>query len=372
MSVNLGLQASTNFAQAKTFSYVTGTTPIGGSTNPTDLNQEVIAEEVLKTIASLNKNQASVDPLDKDPLDNIIRDEVVTLLNYRKLSKSTVQNAFENLNNGQDPDTVMSAEENIILLSQAKDLEYITESQYLNISSSPSVFWNTYPDAYKKVLEFQLSLPNNIPTIDELKVAGIVNFILTTVRDNPEVVIDENLVRKYTENYINTVLLSSEFIGYENAQKIYADPKYLMQILDKTTLKYFLYRVKPYLNFITDDKINTIMEWLPSQYLNIETVFSTTQVRLMIDKELDIKNLILKTLTLDEVQKTFNDLAIKFKADFTAAFTNEKLMELIQITINAMFPPLSIKEIYQNIATTLNTTIDDTKIQAIEDYLTNY
>ena len=369
MSVNLGLQASTNFAKAKTFEYVTGTKPV---TPPTTIDTEAIDNEVLKIITSLNKNPSSIDPLDKNPLDNIIRDEIVNLLNYRKLSKSTIQNAFTNLANGQDMDTVMSAEEDIILLTQARDLEYITEDQYLGLISHPNTFWNNFPEEYKKVLQFQLELPSTIPTIDELKISGIENFILTTVRDNPEVVIDENLVQRYTENYINNILLSSEFIGYEKAQKIYADPKYLMQILDKTTLKYFLYRVKPYLNFITDDKINTILEWLPSQYLNIETIFSTTQIRLMIDKELDIKNLILKTLSLDEVQRTFSELAINFKNDFISSFSNEKLIELIKITIDTLYPGTNISDIYKNIAETFKIEISDAKIQSIEDYLTNY
>lgn len=373
MATNIGMYGTTNFAKSKTFDYATGVVDVTTPGTSVDLNPEVIAKEVLKTIASLDKDQSEVNlETDPNPLDNIIRNEVIALFKYRKLSQSDIKDALDLYAQGQDASQNMSVEQSIILLTQARDLEYITEAEYLSLSSAPGTFWFNNNAAYLKVLNFQLSLPSTIPTIDELKIAGIVEFILTTVRANPEAVIDENLVRKYTEDYINNILLSSEFIGYDKAQQIYADPKFLMQILDKTTLKYFLYRVKPYLNFITDANIATIMEWLPSQYINIETIFSATQIRLMVDKELDIKNLILKTLTLDEVQKKFNELAAQFKKDFTEAFTNEKLMELIELTINKMYPELTLVQIYQNLATTFNTTISDEKIAAIENYLTNY
>lgn len=370
MSTNIGLYGTTNFTKAKTIEYATGTQTIN---DPNDIDPDMVAREVLKTIGSLNKHQDEVNlETDKNPLDNIIRNEVIDLFNYRKLSKSKINNALDQIGLGQDPSPMFTVEEATILLTQARKLEYISESEYLGMSGTPQTFWFRFQEEYLKTLNFQLSLPATIPTIDELKVAGMVEFILTTIRENPESVIDENLIKQYTEQHIDDILLSSEFIGYEKAQKIYADPTFIMNILDKSTLKYFLYRVKPYLNFITDDKIDTIMEWVPSQYPTIGNIFTPTQIRLMIDKELDIKNLILKTLTLEEVQRNFNELAAQFKIDFTEAFTNEKLMELIQIVVDRMFPPLSTIQIYENLATTFKTTISETKITSIEDYLTKY
>ena len=373
MQQNLGTFGATNFVKAQVVQYSVGVPIITTPTDQTEIDPTVIANEVLKTLGSLNKNQDEVDlTKDPNPLDNIIVNEVITLLNYRKIDKIDINLALDNHAKGIDPSTNFSADQHLILLEQARDLEFITNSDYLQYVKSPSTFWFNNKEAYLKVLSFQLSLPSTTPTMEELKVAGIVNLIIETVRNNPEAVIDENLVKKYTEDYINNILLSSEFIGYEKAQKIYADPTYLMQILDKTTLQYFLYRVKPYLAFITDEKINTILQWLPSQYANIGTIFSPTQIRLMVDKELDIKNLILKTLTLTEVQNTFNELAAKFKDDFTKAFTNEKLMELIELTINKMYPVPNNEEIYAQLARVYDINIDTNKINEIETYLQNY
>ena len=280
--------------------------------------------------------------------------------------------AIQLISQGQDPFTVFSQEENILLLTQTRQLEKISETEYFALSSSPVNLWFNHRELYMDMLQFQLSLPETVPTIDELKLAGIVDFIIKTVKDNPEAVIDVNLIQKFTKEYIDTVLLSSEFIGYDNAQKIYKDPAQILRILNKTQMNYFLYRVKPYLQFITDDKIKTIFEWLPSQYGNINTLFSDTQIRLMVDKELDIKNLIMKTLTLEGVQQTFNDLAIKFKKDFTEAFTNEKLMELIQLTIDRMFPVLDTTQIYEQICSQFNIDYNQVDIDSIESYIDNY
>lgn len=371
MQQNIGLYGSTNFVKSTPMNYTVGV-PITNPGNNTPSNLD-IANEVLKTIGTLNKDQSQVDfTKDPNPLDNIIVNEVITLLNYKKIDKQDINFALEQHSKGLDPSVGFSVEQHNLLLEQAKDLEFITLEQYNQLKTMSPSFWSLNPEAYLNILAFQLSLPATTPTIAELETIGIANYILQTVRNNPEAVIDENLVKLYTERYINTILLSSEFIGYEKAQKIYSDPNYLMQILDKSTLQYFLYRVKPYLPFITDEKVNTILSWLPSQYVNIGTIFTPTQIRLMVDKELDIKNMILKTLSLTEVQNTFNELAEKFKTDFTNAFTNEKLMELIELTITNMFPIPSNEDIYARLANIYSIEIDQTKINLIEDYLSNY
>lgn len=370
MQTNLGT-SPTNFTKPKTVNYTSGTTILSEDTS--NLNLSDVSNQVLKVIASLNKDQSEVDlSKDKNPLDNIIVNEVVTLFSYKKISKSIINAALDKLANGQDPNGLFSVEQDILILNQARDLEYISEAVYLDQIKSPTAFYLNHPKEYLKLLTFQLSLPDVVPTTDELLSSGIVDLIIQTILNNPDVIINEALVQQYTENYIEKTLLLSEFIGYENCQKIYNDPFKILNILDAEVLENFLYRVKTYLNFITEDQIKTILKYLPSQYSNISTIFSESQIRLMVDKELDIKNLILKTLTLEEVIKTFNELAAKFKLDFTEAFTNEKLMELIEITINKMFPELTINQIYQNIAKTYNITITEDKINKIEAYLASY
>lgn len=364
MSVFYGGNSFTNFSQPKSIGVAVVQQP---ATDPT---LEVINDAIIKKIASLNKNQDEVDLInDNNPLDNIIRNEVVSLFNYRKLSRADIERALALHVQGQDASHDMAMPEHIILLEQARELEFIDDMEYDSLKNEPNMFWYKYPEKYLKILNFQLNLPSTLPTLEELKAAGIENLILQTVRANPDSLIKENVIRFYTAKHINDLLLRSEFIGYDKAQQIYKDPIQLLNILDKITLERFLIRLKPYLNFITEEKINTLREWLPSQYLNIDKIFTLSQIRLMVDKELDIKNFVLKTLTAEEVTKLFDSLVVTFKEDFSDTFTNEKLMELINLTILQIYPIPTTEEIYRQLGDLFSNPISTQKIENIENYL---
>ena len=346
--------------------------PVNTGDYQTLLNSTEFHTKILNIIRSLGESKYSIEN-DGNPLDNIIKDEVIQLLNYRKISKYKIQDAIDRISKGLDPYTEFNVDENLVMLMQAKELEFILTQDYNLLLTNPVQLYHSFPQVYMDVLNFQLSLPNNIPTIEELKIAGIIPFIIDTVKANPEAVIDENLVKYYTEHYIDTVLLSSEFIGYSKASKILADPDYILSILEKSEFINLFNRVSSYLPFITQEKIDNVMKLLPSQARKITNIFTTEQIRLVIDKELDIKNIIMKSMSIGEVTNLFNKLTATFKADFTETYTDEKMIGLIQIAVETMFPPKTTIEIYNNIYQSLGLdNPSEQKVMSIEEYMTQY
>lgn len=384
-TTNIGLNSGfkKKIAPLALTSFIIGSSSTGGGTPTTVppvntgdyqtlLNSTEFHTKILNIIRSLGESKYSIEN-DGNPLDNIIKDEVIQLLNYRKISKYKIQDAIDRISKGLDPYTEFNVDENLVMLMQAKELEFILTQDYNLLLTNPVQLYHSFPQVYMDVLNFQLSLPNNIPTIEELKIAGIIPFIIDTVKANPEAVIDENLVKYYTEHYIDTVLLSSEFIGYSKASKILADPDYILSILEKSEFINLFNRVSSYLPFITQEKIDNVMKLLPSQARKITNIFTTEQIRLVIDKELDIKNIIMKSMSIGEVTNLFNKLTATFKADFTETYTDEKMIGLIQIAVETMFPPKTTIEIYNNIYQSLGLdNPSEQKVMSIEEYMTQY
>ena len=335
------------------------------------MKTEAFRKQVLQIIRSLSKTEPATLEEDVNPLDNIIRKEVTNFLEFRRISKTKIKEAKNLITLGQNPYNNFTGDENLILLNQALALEYINQEAYIILLENPVNLYNRFPKAYKELLDFQEALPTNIPTIEELRLAGAVTFILDTVRENPESVIDEDLIEEYTNKYIDTVLLTSEFIGYTKATQIYANPNQTLLILTKTEFRNWARRVGLYLKFVTEEKIQAIEDLIPSQFLTIVDYFTPEQLRLMIDKEIDIKNMILKSLTIKDLQVEFNKLAEEFKIAFEILFTNEKLMEMIHNALYFVYKDFDLNKFYERIAIITKTEFPQSRIDQIENYLQN-
>ena len=349
-------------------------TPTEGE-NPKELadfiKTEGFRKQILQIIRSLSKTEPATLEEDANPLDNIIRKEVTNFLEFRRISKTKIKEAKNLITLGQNPYNNFTGDENLILLNQALALEYINQEAYIILLENPVNLYNRFPKVYKELLDFQEALPTNIPTIEELRLAGAVTFILDTVRENPESVIDEDLIEEYTNKYIDTVLLTSEFIGYTKATQIYANPNQTLLILTKTEFRNWARRVGLYLKFVTEEKIQAIEDLIPSQFLTIVDYFTPEQLRLMIDKEIDIKNMILKSITIKDLQVEFNKLAEEFKVAFEILFTNEKLMEMIHNALYFVYKDFDLYAFYGRIAIITKTEFPQSRIDQIEKYLQN-
>ena len=91
----------------------------------------------------------------------------------------------------------------------------------------------------------------------------------------------------------------------------------------------------------------------------------------MIDKEIDIKNMILKSLTIKDLQVEFNKLAEEFKIAFEILFTNEKLMEMIHNALYFVYKDFDLNKFYTRLAIITKTEFPQSRINQIENYLQN-
>ena len=335
--------------------------------------------EIVITMAELQRidlpnaydlTDPSIGTDDTNPFDNIARAEIFKILNFRKLSKVTVRDALQDIADGQEPSLRFSPDESSTLLEQARELELITEDQKTDLMNNVSGLYSLVPENYKNLLNIQLKLPTTIPTEEELQLAGIQAIILETVRSNPESIVDEALIQQYTKSHIEHILMQSEFIGWAQTSKIIRNPYNIFDIINQETVISLLNRVRGYLSFVTEEKIEKIASWFPGEY-DIESLFTEDQIRMVMDKELDIKNLVLKALSFEEVNNLFNTLSADFKTEFTEAFTEEKMKGLILAVFDEVFPALSTYEFLQEASTSLTLTTDSDKLQAISDRVDN-
>lgn len=81
----------------------------------------------------------------------------------------------------------------------------------------------------------------------------------------------------------------------------------------------------------------------------------------------------MKSMSVGEVTNLFNKLSATFKADFTETYTDEKMINLIQIAIETMYPPRTTIDVYNNIYHSLGLdNPSEQKVMSIEEYMTQY
>ena len=97
------------------------------------MKTETFRRQILQIIRSLSKTEPKTLEEDQNPLDNIIRNEVSNFLEFRRISKSKIKEAKNLITQGQNPYTVFTGDENLILLNQALTLEHINNEIYISL-----------------------------------------------------------------------------------------------------------------------------------------------------------------------------------------------------------------------------------------------
>jgi len=242
----------------------------------------------------------------QNDLNLIIDERILFDREYILLDREKVETA---LNNPTELLNIFNNLEICIFLEQALQADYISDDIYENLKLNHSlIFDNMLMNDIHTLLLKQYTYITKIPNIKDLENNGLLDSIIGVIQENPDILISEPLVCEYTDNHLFELLKIHQFISFEKAELVLdnlKDTNYILQ--DK--LITLLHRIKPYLSFITDTKIQYVQTQLDNDINNILEIFTVNEIKLIIDKEIELKYYLLKILTPSTIEKMFE----KFK-----------------------------------------------------------
>lgn len=230
-----------------------------------------------------------------------------------------------------DPDTLLTIFNDYeinVLIKQAFEMNYISNADYQILLNDHSQFYTLIEmNDIHELLFKQLSYKTRVPCISDLEANGLLDAIIKVIQLHPELLVEENIVEKYTDNFLKEKLKTNVFVSFEKIELILANQYDTLRILDKKEAIDLLQRVKPYLSFVTDDSISKVKKLIDNNNPDITSVYLPNEIKMIIDKEIELKNALLKGLTQDTLKTLFD----KFKKDLINVDLNTIIDDKIQI-----------------------------------------
>lgn len=241
---------------------------------------------------------------------------------YILIDKVKVENA---LTNPTDPAIqYFSIQELDHLLDQAVYLGFIsnTDAGLLVARDDYNVF-NTYIslDNYKLLLSYQLSynpvIKRYTPEIVELRAKGLDTYSINLIKNNLLGIIQDSnnigIIHNEIDSYLNDKYKSANFISNTQIDYIYKFPHEFLRILSNIELLDLLDRTKAYLDFLTPVLITNLIT-LPTSTTsaNLFNLISANEIKLIVDKEVDLKFSVINALGFDELNKLFVSIRDSF------------------------------------------------------------
>jgi len=285
-------------------------------------NIRQIVNDFLNSSDLLNifKDYLNTPDFEKD-FDEIIDQRIEFDRKYIQLDDEKVQTVLERPSLALD---TFNEYEIKVLINQAKFFELIDDETYQALLDDYTKFTHlVQPDQIIFLMNKQVSFVSRIPNMSDLEDNGLLDSIIKVIQQNPNLLIDESLVQRITEETVNRVLQDAQFTLFTQAQNILHNPADIKLILNDNELERLLRLVQPYLSFMTNSKIESALQLDENE--SILSIFDENEIRHIIDKELDLKYQLMKTLTPAEIEARFNELKEQF--------LNTDFSELVQVYI---------------------------------------
>jgi len=275
-----------------------------------------------------------------------------------------------------DPDQLLSIFDNYeleIFFKQALEFYYIDESTYLKLINDHTLMYDLIlMNDIHELLFKQISYRTKIPSISDLEANGLLDSIIKVIQLHPKILIDKTLIQTYTEDILTEKLKQDVFISFEKIELILNKQSDILKIVTNQEIIDLLNRVKPYLSFVTDAKILNTQKLIDNNSADISAVFNANEIKYIIDKELELKNLILKAITPESLTILFN----KFKTDLISTDLNPLIDLKIQILKDEMFgtnyDALISQQVDNYLTNTYNTLMKQTLNNAFKTFKTDF
>lgn len=159
-----------------------------------------------------------------------------------------------------------------------------------------------------------------IPSKEDLKHYSNIEILFKEmIVDNADDFVNKETLQEIVSEILIKLFKDSEFISAYKVEKIYETPEEFFNILNYDDISGLIKRISPYLSFMTDNyNTNLLIKSADiTNTISFNDVININEVKLIIDKEIDLKYNIIKLFNYDDINNIFNGFKIDlFKNDF--------------------------------------------------------
>lgn len=201
----------------------------------------------------------------------------------------------------------------------------------------------------KYIIDKQNNFNVYIPTLDDLEYyGGIKQLINGVIQNDPSLIANNATIQSIITEVLTDRFKTNYFLDASKVDELYLNPMNIKTILTPNEVDMFIKRVAPYLIFINEDFYNGVMNYMNGfGNYTFNDVLTVNELKLMLDKEIDLKNNIMHMFTYEEVKGTFDTFKMElFNNDFRPLI-NEALEYVLYPELTETITDKWIKEITQ-------------------------
>lgn len=242
------------------------------------------------------------------------------------------------INNPSKILTIFEVDELLILIEQLLNEDLINNAEYLELKRDPtqliSVIGTTKLEA---ILNIQYNYRTKIPNIKDLEDNGLTDSIINTVKQNPELLISNEAIKQVADEYLVEKFRTEVFLSYDDIDLIIKRPLDILKIINKDKFIEILNRVKSTLPIVNDTNIQMVQNI--TNPMQISEIFAPNEIKLIIDKDNNIKINLIKSLSFQNIEAYFESIRSKLMGPelqgLVNGFVNEFLTNALPtITLN--------------------------------------